>query len=257
MISAEMTKARKVRSLPSIGSSPVYNPRHCYGFEFMGHAFIIGVAEGWNAYGLIGTECNGVFLISETNKNFVFTERLRHGMGREHEARQHAEIHRLLNLPDQELQAELVRKDGQELRYDPFEKRVLPTKLTKPLLTEWIKLLQNNHDWHDNDVKGKFLLTGKLICQEIAKAMGFKKKQFTIRVDVAGPACSGDVVLESVPGTLGKDGLYVTLGQSSLGPMWMARTCNGRASGANTWFHVNDLTDVKSLAARLKNLTGV
>lgn len=53
-----------------------YLPTRVYEFSLGSANFLIGHAEGFNAYGLIGTERNGIFLACLSDKRMVFQEYL-------------------------------------------------------------------------------------------------------------------------------------------------------------------------------------
>lgn len=65
--------------------------------------FIIGYATAYNAFGLIGSECNGIFVLNESRKTVVLDEHMRADTGYFGPTQAHLrELDRLEHLPDQE-----------------------------------------------------------------------------------------------------------------------------------------------------------
>jgi len=256
----------KVSRLESrMGSSPIYNPRDVHTVVCEGQTFLIGIAEGYNAFGLIGTEANGIFMVSEDDKRIVFTEYLCKGMGFDYLEAKQAALQAILGMDSADFQ-NLV-KAMPKLRYDPF--KVLPhkpEKLTKQLLRRWQELMDNGFDSYNAETKAEFLGIGKLIAAAIAKALKLKKGTYDIRVNPGGPAVSGDVTLHTDvflarldEFTTQEQSIYVDLGRSSLGgDRFMARSCAGRkdygGDGPNQWFSIFELDHMKKFAKSLAQL---
>jgi hypothetical protein len=106
--------------------------------------------------------------------------------------------------------------------------------------------------YHDIN-KRLFLRVAKQILQELANRMGWEKGTYDLRTNPAGIAVSGEVTLHG-------EGLYVDFGQSSIGPMFMYRSCKGRkdyTGGVNRWLNWEDLRDMDNVARLLKDATSV
>jgi hypothetical protein len=77
----------------------------------------------------------------------------------------------------------------------------------------------------------------------IAKELALPKQSFDIRVNLAGPAVSGDITLHS-------DTLYVQFSQSCIARShgFYYRSCKGRKDymgGTNRWMQWEKLTDIE------------
>lgn len=71
-----------------------------------GRTYIIGFACAYNALGLIGSECNGIFILDETKKAVVLDEHMKINTGYFGRQPMHNdEIGRLHKLPDAEFLA--------------------------------------------------------------------------------------------------------------------------------------------------------
>ena len=101
-----------------------------------------------------------------------------------------------------------------------------------------------------NDRKMEWLKTGRRLLRQLAKELGLPKGSYDVRINAAGPACSGEATLHG-------EYIYVDLGQSCLGKdfgfMW--RLCNGRkdySGGANQWSKWKTLLDIPALAGIMR-----
>ncbi len=105
------------------GQHPYYEPVYCHSWTVGGHEFHIGFANGYNACGLIGTEHNGIFILSKTDHRVVLDQHLGRGCGHisgPSIPEVHAnEIDRIIQLDANGLSEFLSMNQG--ARYNPFE----------------------------------------------------------------------------------------------------------------------------------------
>jgi len=98
--------------------------------------------------------------------------------------------------------------------------------------------------------KMSWLRAGKKLCKQLAKELGLADGTYDIRVNPAGPACSGDVHLHSSK-------VYIALEQTCLGPDFgfMYRECTSRhdfTGKQNRWAKWESLLNLPELAKKIK-----
>lgn len=247
------------------GSSPLYAVRDSYRISVGGQDFVIGIHGGYNAYGLIGTESNGIFLLSETNKNIVFTEHFCKGMGHDYLVLKQAELNRLLAMDERAFVAFVGSVSPRHLRYNPFvAKTKTPRKLTVALLKKWVKLM-DGFDTYDPEAKAEFLNLGCLVAKHIAEKLGLLPEQYSVRPNKGGPAVSGEVYLQTDIFEHGegeaKDmtALYLCFEVSCMGGgKFYARTCAGLQDrgnhGPNVFYQAKDLLRMDTFLKHLCNI---
>lgn len=99
--------------------------------------------------------------------------------------------------------------------------------------------------------KKDWLKSGKAILKKLAKELELPDSSYDIRVNPAGPAVSGDIILHG-------EWLYVHLSQYACDcSNFMWRTCKGRkdyTGGANRWEQWEKLLDLPELATTMNKL---
>lgn len=96
--------------------------------------------------------------------------------------------------------------------------------------------------------KEDWLKAGRSVLKQLVKALGLPDGSYEIRINRAGPAVSGDIILHG-------QWLYVNLSQTAMsntGFYW--RLCNGRkdyTGGVNQWESWNSLLDLHTLADKM------
>jgi len=146
--------AKMVMDQPSY--HPYYNVEHSVKFTTGGVEFQIFVANGYNAGGLIGTECNGIVLVDLTKRGVIFDEWKRLGgcsMGST--PAQNLELERIVNMNAQELNDLLDNTTGLRLRYNPFEGKTLKAKEKKSKIDAGIAKGKTYNDAIYMDAKTK------------------------------------------------------------------------------------------------------
>ena len=102
-----------------------------------------------------------------------------------------------------------------------------------------VVLVRSTNLSYNEGPKEQFHNLAKVVCRDIAKALGLQKGQFEVRSNMAGIAVSGEVTLHA-------DNVYIQLDQSCMGDMFMYRHCNGQkdyTGGQNRWMKWGDLLD--------------
>ena len=86
-----------------------------------------------------------------------------------------------------------------------------------------IEIFDRSLSYCEPELKKAFHREGKKVLRKLAALMGLKKGQFDVRSNMAGIACSGEVILHT-------ERLYVQIDQTIMGPqsVILMRTCNGR-----------------------------
>jgi len=102
------------------GYGPYYNCVDGVTFIRCGIKMHIFIHEGFNAFGLIGTENNGIGMFSITSKDVVFADYLCRGMGFAYRQEKQVEIRRILDMSDEELTAFFEGMPKDCLRYNPL-----------------------------------------------------------------------------------------------------------------------------------------
>lgn len=149
------------------GYGPYYNAGNGATFTREGHELHIFTYEGYNAMGLIGTELNGIGMVSITDKQVVFDNYLCRGMGLTYEQEKLVERNRILNMSDDELKEffdQMGRSGKRQLRYNPLTakskeeaKKRLERKLDKGMarLKRGVKSPYENSEFMTADQKAK------------------------------------------------------------------------------------------------------
>jgi len=107
----------------------------------------------------------------------------------------------------------------------------------------------NGYDWdYRNDcpkpcLKTEFVKLSKAYLRMIAKELELPKGSFDLRVNLGGPAVSGDITLHT-------DTIYIQFSQFCINPAFgfYYRSCKGRkdyTGGTNRWMKWEKLTDIE------------
>ena len=235
----------------AVPSSPLYNPVEGHTFTTGGHHFHICIHEGYNAFGLIGTECNGVGLLSIDKRSIVFDQWACKGVGFDYIESKRAEMWRIIKMSAEELDTFFTTTAGLRLRFNPLEVKKKAPGLSKKLVKEYLEIVQDGGSCSYNEEnKAFFHRVSEQLLRKLAKALGLPKGTYSIRHNQGGIAVSGEITLHG-------ESIYVQLEQSCLGAShgFMARTCKGRqdySGGSNEWFDYMGFLDIPELAEGIK-----
>ena len=238
----------EIREGNSPGPGPLYNVVDGLYFTTGGHSFFACVHGGYNAMGLIGTEANGVALVSLTKKTLVFAEHMRRGMGLDYRKEKAAEARRIAEMTADELR-EFLDSNPRIVRLNPLAPPHKTPPLSPTLIKRFIQLVDDPSSCSYNDVnKAFFHATGKRILRKLAKALKMAPGTFDIRSNKAGVACSGEVTLHS-------DNWYIQFSVGCSSQMgFMVRACDGRkdySGGPNHWMSWDTLFNIPDLVKRI------
>jgi hypothetical protein len=87
-----------------IGNYHYAGPEHLFERKVLKETFIIGFATAYNAFGLVGSEKNGIFVLNKTKHDVVLDEHMRVGSGWYGPNAHHlAELQKLKAMPAAEL----------------------------------------------------------------------------------------------------------------------------------------------------------
>lgn len=103
---------------------------------------------------------------------------------------------------------------------------------------------------YDSDAKAVFHKLGRKAMTRLAKALGLQRDEFQVRSNMAGVACSGEIILHAAY-------LYIQFDLGCMGPGHevMFRSCEGRkdyVGGRNHFASVADLIEPDRLAERIR-----
>ena len=102
-------------------------------------------------------------------------------------------------------------------------------------------------DYPCGSVKTRWLSTGRSLLKQLAKALNLPTGSYKVRVNKAGPAVSGDIILHG-------EYLYVSLTQGFNDGSFMWRYCDGckdYTGRANHWASWEVLLDSEHFAASI------
>lgn len=228
---------------PTIKTGPYTALSAVQKVEHEGVVYIVGIAGAFNACGLIGPECNGIFILDETHKQVILDEHAKISTGY-FGANQYQteEYNRIVKLPAAEFY-DFVNTHARQRLNIPF-KIVKPKALT---IQQFIKMVDQDVGYKP-EKKEVFLRECKRVLGQIAKKLGLKKGEFDLRVNQAGIACSGEVTLHS-------DTIYIQFSQSIPANGFMYRSCKGRkdfSGGRNCWMRWEELTNMPKAIQQFK-----
>lgn len=221
--------------------------------QFGDRVFRVIVYGAYNAFGLIGSERNGVVVLDEDRKTVLLDDHCRIESGYHGPSEQQvAEFERICAMSEEEFQT-FVQDHPRSRQGKDFSIIPQARKLSRFDPAAYIVLARKSVS-HDAKRKAEFLRESQRLAQILAVKLGLHEDQYDIRVNEGGIAVSGDVILHT-------ENLYVNLSQSSLGPNqgFMYRSCKGRSDytgGRNCWMNWEELNDLDKAAATLKQAIG-
>jgi hypothetical protein len=229
-----------------------HNAREGRTFTTGGKVFHIFIYEGYNAYGLIGTECNGLGMVCVTDRQVVFDNHCCRGMGFDYIDVKRAEQTRIIKMSEQELYAFLSTPvDRIGIRYNPLAPKQRTPALTQKVIREVVELLKHGELSYNAENKAFFHYNAKRILARLAKKMQLPKGSYDIRSNMGGVAVSGEVTLHG-------EHHYIQLSQSGSGICQMlVRSCRGRkdySGGPNEWRPFDYLLDLDKLAYEVNRI---
>lgn len=127
-----------LETVPGGGYGPYYNACEGRTFTTGGHTFHIFLYGGYNDRGLIGTECNGIGMVSVDDKQVVFDSWFCKGMGFDYQDAKLAELLHIIAMDARELDEFLAEMNnhGRHCRYNPLQ----DARLRKPRAAKAKKL---------------------------------------------------------------------------------------------------------------------
>lgn len=206
--------------------------------------FLIIVYGAYNAYGLIGTEKNGIAILDMNNKIVIADEIFIGKSGEE----QREEASRCAALSWKEFCAYV---NEQETSRQP-----IPLKRVKVEKDPFARLANLAALFDSGEVrpecKETFLKTAKHACKAIAEILELPKETYSIRVNRGGPAVIGEVTLHA-------DHLYLQFSPVDFGsgPSFMYRECMSQKDYTglhNQWAKFSDLKNPKPLLRYFKQI---
>ena len=108
---------------------------------------------------------------------------------------------------------------------------------------------QDREDGHSL-LKMEFHRKGKQVLKVIANELGLAPGTYDIRSNLAGRAVSGEITLHG-------EHIYINFEQSSLGDIFMYRSCRDRkdcSGGSNNWMKWDALLDLPSACENFKRV---
>jgi hypothetical protein len=241
---------------PDFKFGPYYNVQSATRLVFgKKHSYVVGIAGGYNANGLIGTEHNGIFVLDDTLKRVVVDEICcDSGCFQEVTRDQQTTYNWLCQTGWSEFRDFINAQDN--LRYKLENTTTKPRKPSKrSAISQFIRIATRNmaiHAYDDENaaIKQQFLELGKRVMGYLAEMLDLEKADRDISVNAGGVACSGDIYLHS-------DTVFVNFCQSALGPGYgfMYRKPKNRkdsCGGANHWMQYEQLRDMATAAIQIK-----
>ena len=111
-------------------------------------------------------------------------------------------------------------------------------------MERWLALAKSGVDGYADEGRAKafFLRTGRRILNELAGKMGLAKGTFTVRINEAGPAVSGEIWLNA------PDVLVEISGSFDLGVRYCRTRPRPARNGPNRWLRWDILRDLDQVA---------
>lgn len=215
--------------------------------KFGKRSFRVIVYGAYNAYGLIGTENNGIAVLDEDRMQVVLDGHCPQETGAYGPSNgQLVEWQRICRMDS----AEFVEFCNSHPRLRDLI--CIETKLNrKPSFNvgRFINLATTPVAYNES-AKREFLRVAKQMAIHLAVRMGLNEDHYDVRVNKAGIAVSGEVTLHT-------DRHYVQFGQSQPGS-FLVRSCKGRkdfTGGRNHWVKWEDLRDLDKVAEFILSLS--
>lgn len=233
---------------------PYYNVQAAMQLTFdKQHVYIVGIAGGYNARGLIGTECNGIFILDDVRKAVLADElACQRGCFLETSREQQALYDKLAQLTWAEFR-DYVNAQSRS-RYKLLDEPVKKEKAA-PLaqdVSELIRLAKGDpihaYDAANAQRKAEFHRIGKRLLTALGKKLGVP---FKVSSNLGGVAVCGEVYLHA-------EHLSVNLSQSALGPAhgfyyrWEPNMQGRGRSGHNKWLSWEALRSMEGCVALFK-----
>jgi hypothetical protein len=211
-----------------------------------GKQFTLIISSAFNAYGLIGSEFNGIVCLNDTDLQVVFDQDCRETSG--YYGPSDAQLRRfdaLLAMPDDEF----LRVCTSHPNYRPGSAITEPPAAI-PAKFDWGKSCS-----YDMDAKIAFHNAARQRLKQVAQHLGLAPEDYDLRTNKAGIAVSGETTLHC-------DGLYVQVGQSCMGNNngILFRGCDHRkdyTGHRNNFAALSELDDPRMLADKVKRVMRV
>jgi hypothetical protein len=213
--------------------------------------FIVAIYGAYNAHGLIGSECNGIVILDDDEKNVVLDEHAKADTGYYGaSAQQRAEFEKIVAMsPDA---FEIFVQSNPRSRFKDFKLNPgLKTRKAKKLnVRSFVTFVTNTDLGYNAEAKERFHKEGQQLLRTIAGKMGLNEDEYEVRSNLGGIAVSGEVTLHTTK-------VYVQLSQSSISSShgFMYRSCKGMkdyTGGRNRWMKWSELVQIDNAVAAFK-----
>jgi hypothetical protein len=222
------------------------------GLKFGNRTFRVVLYGAYNAFGLIGTENNGIAVLDEDRRQVVLDCHCQQDTGSfgPSEA-QVADFLRICSMDGQEF-VEFCNSHPRSRGQVELKSKV--RRVPKFDAGRFVNIASTPVAYNEA-AKGEFLRTGKQMAIRLASALGLNEDQYEVRVNRGGPAVSGEVTLHT-------DTHYIQFSQSSgiLQKGFLVRTCKGRkdyTGGRNYFVKWENLLDLGRLCEFILSLSCV
>lgn len=214
--------------------------------KFGNRTFRVVLYGAYNAYGLIGTENNGIAVLDEDSARVVLDGHLPQDTGSFGPSEEQVlEWNRICGLGGYEF-VEFCNSHPMCREPVTLERKV---RQNPKLDVERFIHIAKESVAYDPALKSEFLRTGKQMLIRMAYALGLNEDQYDLRVNKAGIAVSGEVTLHT-------DSHYVQFSQSRPGT-FLVRSCKNRkdyTGGQNHWVKWEDLRNLDKVCEFIKGL---
>jgi len=205
--------------------------------DFGGRKFRVVLYGAYNAMGLIGPEMNGIAVLDHDRKHVVLDGHCPEDSGYHGPSEaQKAEWNRICVMSAEEF---VGFCNSHQRSRDPISLESKVKRSPKFNVAGFIKVASSSVAYN-HEAKSEFLRTGKQMAIRLAAGLGLNEDQYDVRVNKAGIAVSGDVVLHT-------DTHYVCLSQSGSDRGFLVRSCKGRrdfTGGCNHFVKWESLRDL-------------
>lgn len=218
--------------------------------KFKKHSFRVIVYGAYNAYGLIGTENNGIAVLDENSMQVVLDGHCPQDTGAFGPSEeQTAEWKRICKMGADEF-VEFCNSHPSSRGVVSIEGKANP----KPSFNigRFINIATTPVAYNDS-AKREFLRVGRQMAIRMAAMMGLNEDQYEVRVNKGGVAVSGEVTLHT-------DTHYIQFSQYTgiLEKGFLVRSCKGRkdyVGGRNHFVKWEDLRDLVKVCEFILSLS--
>jgi hypothetical protein len=214
--------------------------------DFGGRKFCVALYGAYNAFGLIGSEKNGICVLDLDRTSVVLDGHSPEDSGYYGPSEaQVVEWERICSMSQEEF---FMFCNGHQNLREPVEARKVSPK-SRFNAAKYISVAAAPVAYNER-AKSEFLRMGRQLAIILANKMGLNEDQYDVRVNKAGIAVSGEVTLHT-------DTHYIQLGQSSSSG-FLVRSCKGRkdyTGGCNHYVKWESLRDLDKVAEFILSLS--